>query len=115
MADGIAVGDVLLPSAGLPIAVLLGEILTVELSEGDGFGIVLIPAVELLDAVLIIVLCIGCRVRHKYATHYADADNQAYNSECGKVQPEYIGPALEVVIESLTVIFGKGRFNGCRD
>lgn len=75
MAEGVAVGDVLLPVAGLPVAVLLGEVLAVELSEGDGFGVVFIPAVELHDAVLIIVPCVGCRARHKYAAHYADADN----------------------------------------
>lgn len=63
VAEGVAVGDVLLPSAGLPVAVLLGEVLAVEMSEGDGFGIVLIPAVELPDTVLIIVPCIGCGVR----------------------------------------------------
>lgn len=45
VAEGVAVGDVLLPTAGLPVAVLLGEVLAVELSEGDGFGVVLIPAV----------------------------------------------------------------------
>lgn len=49
------------------VAVLLGKVLAVELSEGDGFGIVLIPAVELPDTVLIIVPCVGCRARHKYA------------------------------------------------
>ena len=85
VAEGIAVGDVLLPAAGLPVAVLLGEVLAVEVSEGYGFCIVLKPAVKLLDAVLIITPCLRCRARHKYAAHYADADNQAYNSECGKV------------------------------
>lgn len=85
VAEGVAVGDVLLPAAGLPVAVLLGEILAVELSEGDGFGVVLIPAVELPDTGLIITPCVGCRARHKYAAHYADTDNQAYNSEGGKV------------------------------
>lgn len=75
VAERVAVGDVVLPAAGLPVAVLLGEILAVELSEGDGFGIILIPAVELPDTVLIIASCVGCRARHKYAPHYADADN----------------------------------------
>lgn len=45
MAEGVAVGNVLLPVTGLPVAVLLGEVFAVELSEGDGFGIILIPAV----------------------------------------------------------------------
>lgn len=115
MAEGVAVGNVLLPAAGLPVAVLFGEVLAVEVSEGNGFGIVLIPTVELPNTVLIITPCVGCRARHKYAAHYADADNQAYNSECGKVQSEYINQALEVVVESLAVIFRKGCFNGCRD
>ena len=115
VAEGVAVGDVLLPATGLPVAVLLGEVLAVELSESDGIGIILMPAVELPDTVLIIVPCIGCRVRHEYATHYADADNQAYDSECRKVQSKHIGPALEVIIESFAVIFGKCCFNGCRD
>ena len=44
VAEGVAVGNVLLPATGLPVAVLLGEILAVELSEGYGFGVVLIPA-----------------------------------------------------------------------
>lgn len=74
VADGVAVGDVVLPATGLPVAVLLGEVFAVELSEGNSFGVVLIPVVELLDAVLIIVPCVGCRARHKYAPHYADAD-----------------------------------------
>lgn len=42
VAEGVAVGDVLLPVAGLPVAVFLGEVLAVELSEGDGLGVVLI-------------------------------------------------------------------------
>lgn len=57
--EGVAVGGVLLSVAGLPVAILLEDVLAVELSEGDGFGCVLIPAVELLDAVLIIAPCVG--------------------------------------------------------
>lgn len=94
VAERVAVGDIVLPTTGLPVAVLLWEILAVELSEGNGFGVVLIPAVKLLDAVLILASCVGCRVRHEYASHYADADNQAYDSECRKVQSEHIGPTL---------------------
>lgn len=44
VAEGVAVGDVLLPVTGLPVSVLLGEILAVEVSEGDGFDVVLIQA-----------------------------------------------------------------------
>ena len=85
MDEGVAVGYVLLPASCLPFSVFLGEVFAVKLSEGGGFGIVLIPAVELPDTVLIITSCVGCRARHKYAAHYADADNQAYNSEGWKV------------------------------
>lgn len=85
VAEGVAVDDVLLPATGLPIAVLLGEVLAVEVSEDDGFGVILIPAVELLDAVFIIALCIGSRTRYEDAAHYADADNQAYESKGGEV------------------------------
>lgn len=60
VAEGVAIGDVLLSATGLPVAVLLGEILAVELPEGDVFGVVLIPAVELLDAVLIHSPCVRC-------------------------------------------------------
>ena len=53
--EGVAVGDVLLPASGLPFAVLLGVVLTVELPEGDCLGIFLMPAVKFLDALLILV------------------------------------------------------------
>ena len=33
MAEGVAVGDVLLPAAGLPVAVLLGEVFAIEMHE----------------------------------------------------------------------------------
>lgn len=39
VAEGVAVGNVLLPAARMPVAVLYGEVLAVELSEGDGFGV----------------------------------------------------------------------------
>lgn len=60
MVEGVAVGDVLLPAVGLPVAVLLGEVFAVELSDGNGFGVVFRPAVELLYAVLILAPCVGC-------------------------------------------------------
>lgn len=104
-----------MPATGLPVAIFLGEVFAVELSEGDGFGIAFIPAVELLDTVLILASCVRYLAQHKDAAHYADADNQAYNSECGEVQPEHVGLTLEVIIEPLTVIFRKSFFNGCRD
>ena len=61
-AEGVVVGDVLLPAAGLPFAVLLGEVFAVELSEGDGLGVVVIPAVELFDAGFVGLLLMACRV-----------------------------------------------------
>ena len=53
--EGVSVGDVLLPASGLPFAVLLGVVLTVELSEGDCLGIFLMPAVKFLYTLLILV------------------------------------------------------------
>lgn len=53
---GVAVGDVLLPLAGVPLAVLLGVVLAVELPEGYGVGVVFIPSVELTDALFVFSL-----------------------------------------------------------
>ncbi len=54
--EGVAVGDVLLPASGLPFAVFLGVVLSVELSEGDCLSVVLMPAVKLVDTLLVLVL-----------------------------------------------------------
>ncbi len=53
--EGIAVGDVLLPASGFPFAVFLWVGLAVELPEGDCLGIVLMPAVKLVDALFVLV------------------------------------------------------------
>ena len=53
--EGVAIGDVLLPGTGLPFAILLGVVLTVELSEGDCFGVFLMPAFKFLYTLLILV------------------------------------------------------------
>ena len=55
-AEGVAVGDVLLPLAGVPLAVLLGVVLAVELPEGYGVGVVFVPPVELTDALFVFSL-----------------------------------------------------------
>lgn len=55
-AEGVAIGDVLLPLAGVPLAVLLGEVLAVELSESYGIGVVFIPCFELADTLFVFVL-----------------------------------------------------------
>lgn len=55
-AEGVAVGDVLLPMAGVPLAVLLGVVLAVELPEGYGVGIVFVPPFELTDALFVFSL-----------------------------------------------------------
>ncbi len=55
MDEGVAVGDVMLPAAGLPFAVFLGEVLSVELPEGDYLGVVLMPAIKLIDALFVLV------------------------------------------------------------
>ena len=62
--DGVAVGDVLLPVSGLTFTVLLGVVLTVELPEGDYFGVFLMPAVEFLYALFVFVSFVIRRVRH---------------------------------------------------
>ncbi len=54
--EGIAVGDVLLPASGLPFAVFLGVVLSIELAEGDCLCIFLMPAVKLVDALFVLVL-----------------------------------------------------------
>ena len=55
-AEGVSVGDVLLPMAGVPLAVLLGVVLAVELPEGYGVGIVFVPPFELTDALFVFSL-----------------------------------------------------------
>mgnify|MGYP006943504148 CR=1 FL=1 len=55
-AEGVAEGDVALPLAGVSLAVLLGIVLAVELAEGDCLGVVIIPSVELADALFGICL-----------------------------------------------------------
>ena len=55
-AEGVAVGNVLLPLAGVPLAVLFGIVLTVELPEGYGVGIVFVPPFELTDALFVFSL-----------------------------------------------------------
>lgn len=57
-AEGVAIGDVLLPLAGVPLAVLLGVVLAVELTESYGVGVVFIPCFELVDALLVFVLSV---------------------------------------------------------
>ena len=55
-AEGVAVGDVLLPLASVPLAVLLGVVLAVELPESYGVGIVFVPLIELTDALFVFSL-----------------------------------------------------------
>lgn len=54
-AQRVAEGDVALPLAGVPFAVLLGIVLAVELAEGDCLGVVVMPSGVLADALLGIV------------------------------------------------------------
>ena len=61
-AEGVAVGDVLLPMAGVPLAVLLGVVLAVELPEGYGIGIVFVPPFEL--TYVLFVFPLGVRGRN---------------------------------------------------
>ena len=75
--EGVAVGDVLLPASGLPFAVLLGVVFTVELSEGDCLGIFLMPPIKFCDALLVLVSFVCSRVTDHDAPHQADADKCA--------------------------------------
>ena len=61
-AEGVAVGDVLLPMAGVPLAVLLGVVLAVELPEGYGVGIVFVPPFELTYALFVFPLGVRGRI-----------------------------------------------------
>ncbi len=61
-AEGVAVGDVLLPMAGVPLAVLLGVVLAVELPEGYGIGIVFVPPFELTYALFVFPLGVRGRI-----------------------------------------------------
>ena len=61
-AEGVAVGDVLLPLAGVPVAVLLGVVLAVELPEGYGIGIVFVPPFELTYALFVFPLGVRGRI-----------------------------------------------------
>ena len=75
--EGVAVGDVLLPASSLPFTVLLGIVLTVELSEGDCVGIFLMPQIKFCDALLVLVYFVCSRVTDHDAPHQADADKCA--------------------------------------
>ncbi len=75
--EGVAVGDVLLPASGLPFLGFLGVVVSVELPDGDCLGVVLVPAVKLVDTLLVLVLFVCGGVAHHYATHKADADECA--------------------------------------
>ena len=61
-AEGVAVGDVLLPLAGVPLAVLLGVVLAVELPEGYGVGVVFVPPFELTYALFVFPLGVRGRI-----------------------------------------------------
>ena len=75
--EGVAVSDVLLPASGLPFAVLLGVVLTIELSEGNRFGIFLMPPIKFRDALLVLVSFVCSRVTDHDAPHQADTDKCA--------------------------------------
>ena len=61
-AEGVAVGDVVLPLASVPLAVLFGVVLTVELPEGYGVGVVLVPPFELTYALFVFPLGVRGRI-----------------------------------------------------
>ncbi len=61
-AEGVAVGDVVLPLASVPLAVLLGVVLAVELPESYGVGIVFVPPFELTYALFVFPLGVRGRI-----------------------------------------------------
>ena len=61
-AEGVAVGDVLLPLACVPLAVLLGVVLAVELPKGYGVGVVFVPPVELAYSLFVFPLGVRGRI-----------------------------------------------------
>ena len=86
-AEGVAVGDVLLPLAVVPLAILLGIVLAIELSEGDCLGVVVIPSVELADALLVFPFGVGGGVHEHEAAGQYQADGQGHDAESGDVEP----------------------------
>ena len=80
--EGVAVGDVMLPASCLPFSVLLGIVLTVELSEGDCVGLFLMPEFKFHYTLLILVPFVCSRVTDHNASYKADTDkcSDAYDN-----------------------------------
>ena len=77
--ERVAIGDVLLSASGLPSAVLLRIVLTIELSERVRLGIFLMPLVKFVYALLVFVSFVCCGFRNHYAPYNANADNCTVN------------------------------------
>ena len=101
--EGVAVGDVLLPASGLPFAILLGVVITIDLSEGNRFGIFLVPAVEFLYALLVFVSFVRCDVRHHKAPHQADADKCTDTYDYREIEFDQILQPYEISVKAVAV------------
>lgn len=102
--EGVTVSDVLLPLAGVPLMVVLGEVLAVELSESDSLGVLVIPPVELLDAQLIGFFFVGGEGVEHYGAHQDYSDCESDYGNRGKIKSNHVFPAPEVGGERFAVI-----------
>lgn len=109
--EGVAVGYVVLPASGLPFAVLLGVVLTVELSERDCLGIFLMPAVKFCDALLVLVSFVCSRVTDHDAPHQADADKCADTYDYREMEFDQILQANEISIKAFAVFIAEVSLN----
>ena len=100
---GVAVGDVLLPAAALPVSVFLGIVLTVELPEGDCLDVFLIPAVKFPDTVLVFVSFVVCGFRHHNTSHKADSDKCTDTDDNRGIELNQILQPDEITINKVSV------------
>ena len=108
---GVSVGDVLLPASGLPFTVLLGVVLMVELSEGDCFGVFLMPAVEFLYALFVCVSFVRHRGRYHDAPHQADANKCAYTYDNREMKFDQIFQTDEISLKAVAVFIVEVSLN----
>ena len=109
--QGVVVGDILLPTYGLPFAVLLGVVFTVELSEGDCLDIFLMPAVKFVYALLIFVSFVCSRVTDHDAPHQADADKCADADDNREIEFDQIFQPNEISVKAITVFIAEVCLN----
>ena len=101
--EGVAVGDVLLPASGLPFAVLLGVVLTVELPEGDCLCIFLMPAFKSLYTLLILVPFVCSRVTDNNASCKADTAKCANADDNREIEFDQVLKPNEICIKTIAI------------